>query len=72
MNNKVKIKVECSKQSFMNNKVKIKVECSKQKMSSIYMYRNQEGIYRHGILRERASVARGRFFSDCGRKCGNH
>jgi hypothetical protein len=27
---------------------------------------------RHGILRERASVARGRFVSDCGRKCGNH
>ena len=26
----------------------------------------------HGILRERASVARGRFVSDCGRKCGIH
>ena len=27
---------------------------------------------RHGILCERVSVARGRFNSDCGRKCGNH
>ena len=27
---------------------------------------------RHGILRKRASVARGKFVSDCGRKCGNH
>ena len=25
---------------------------------------------RHGILRERASVARGRFVPDCGRICG--
>ena len=27
---------------------------------------------RHGILRERASVARGRFVPDCGRICGIH
>ena len=26
---------------------------------------------RHGILRERVSVAHGRLNSDCGRKCGN-
>lgn len=26
--------------------------------------------FRHGILRERASVAPGRFVADCGRKCG--
>ena len=27
---------------------------------------------RHGILRERASVARGRFVQDCGKLCGIH
>ena len=27
---------------------------------------------RHGILCERASIARGRFDSDCGRICGIH
>ena len=26
---------------------------------------------RHGIVREHASMARGRFFPDCGRICGN-
>jgi hypothetical protein len=26
--------------------------------------------YRHGIVRERASVARGRFVPNCGRICG--
>ena len=36
----------------------------------IYLAILSVSINRHGILRERASVARGRFVSDCGRKCG--
>ena len=32
---------------------------------------NEVNHPKHGILRERMSVARGRFNSDCGRKYGN-
>ena len=32
----------------------------------------ESSVCRHGILRERVSIARGRFVSNCGRICGIH